>query len=163
MKMAWRDLFIYSFIEPPPPPYQNVLQERRGWTYPSENTHCQTLSFQSTSMIASFPCALPVFHRSFSFVIHKSTKCPFQDAHKHHHRFSKMPRHSEARAADGGEPTVVCLAAVGEVMNVRVNVYISSLPGKANGFWVEMSNRTVKVLIKWGKCKCHVLAFPNIL
>lgn len=32
----------------------------------------------------------PLFHKSFSLVIHKSAKCPFQAVHKHRHRSSKM-------------------------------------------------------------------------
>ena len=123
MKMAWRDLFTYSFISPPPfhlllslsnctvegPWYRGI--GRDGHTplkYTQKHTAKNSLSNQHQWLFF----LLPVFHRSFSLVIHKSAKCPFQAAHKHPHRSLKMPPHSEARAVVGSEPTAVQLPTV---------------------------------------------------
>lgn len=107
----------YLFIYIPPTPHVPVklhcgrsliLWDWYGWTHPS-NTHTvkNTLSNQHEWLFFYFP----VFHRSFSLVIHKSAKCPFQAAHKHLIDLQKC-HHTEARVVDGSEPTAVQLPTV---------------------------------------------------
>lgn len=138
-------LFIHSY-----PPFHILLSlvilycrrsqtswEWEGWTHSSKihtkNTHYQTHSFQSTST----PPPPPIFHRSFSIDIHKSAKCPFQVAHKHPHRSPKMPPHSELLVVVSPQQFSSLQSRSDECHNECVHY---SLPGKANGFWVEVSN-----------------------
>jgi len=78
---------FYLFIPHPPPPIppppvnhtvqgSQILWDGEGWTSP--HTVRNTLSNAQWLLLS-----VPVFHRSFGPVIHKSSKCPFQAAHKH--------------------------------------------------------------------------------
>lgn len=89
-----------------------------------------------------------LFYRSFSLVIHKSAKCPFQAAHKHPHRSPKMPPHSEARAVDGSEPTAAGLLTGGKWwMSEGADTLKSARQGqwiRIQGSWCEKYGSTVK-------------------
>lgn len=101
MKMAWRDLFTYSFISlPPHPPVLVKLhcgQSLIPWNWEGQtqlsqiHTKTHTAKNRLSSQHQWHFFLLLVFNRSFSLVIHKSSKCPFQAAHKHPHRSPKMP------------------------------------------------------------------------
>lgn len=168
-------LFIYIPLSASSCPWQMALWKVPdivgwvGWTYPSQiqkktkkKQHTHTLPKTLFPININNSLSLPVFHRSFSLVIHKSAKCPFQAAHKHPHRSPKMPPHSEARAVDGSEAHSSSAHYSQEVMNVRMNAHVHySLLGKVDGSWVEVSKCSSKVLIKRGKCKCYSLVWSK--
>lgn len=125
MKMAWRDLFIYSFRSIPSSTATCPCQISYGRTQLKLSSHTHTQNSPQKTLYSQkgfFFSFLPAFHRSFSLVIHKSVKCPFQAAHKHPHTSSKMPPYSEARVAR--ESTVVQLPTVREWWMSKPNVYI---------------------------------------
>lgn len=118
--LTW-PFYLFIYIPPFPPllSLSNCTVEgpwyrgigRFGYTplkYTQKHTAKNTHSNQHQQLLFH----RPVFHRSFSLVIHKSAKCPFQAAHKHPHRSPKMPPHTEAKAVDGSEPTAVQLPTV---------------------------------------------------
>lgn len=149
-------LFIYIFLPPPQPVpvkegprYHGI--GRDGHT-PLKYTAKQN-AFQSTSMTPPPP-------RSFSLVIHKSAKCPFQAAHKHPHRSPKMPPHSEARAVDGSEPTAARLPTVRKWW---MSEWMCTLQSAKQGrwIWVEVSKWAGKVMNHRGNCKCYFLVWPK--
>lgn len=150
MKMAWRDLFIYSFISPSTSscPCQIAL-----WKVPDtvglgkmetplpithKNTHSakNILSNQHQRLFFS----LSIFHWSFRPDVYKSAKCPFQAARKY------LIDHQTCQHVQ--LPTVRKWW-----MSEWMGEY--SLPDERGGFQVKVSKK--------GKCKCYILVWPNNL
>lgn len=144
MTMAWRDLFIYSFIySPPPPPPVPVKSHgarsqiawvgRKDTPFWITRSHCQTHHFQSTPMTHFPPSLFSIDHLALSSInlqnaLFKLLINTLIDLQKCHH----TPR-QELLMVVSPQRCGSLQAWSDECQNECVHY---SLPGRANGLQV---------------------------
>lgn len=126
-----------------------------------KNTHCQKQSFQSTTTTTLFsPSTFSIDHLALSSInlqnaLFKLLINTLIDLQKCHHTLRQ-----ELLMVVSPQRFSSLQSGSDECQNECVDY---SLPGKADGFWFEVSKWTSKVLIEGGKCKCscYLLVWPK--
>lgn len=164
-------LFIYIPLPPPPVPVKlhcgrSLIElDWEGGPHPSE-THTKThtaknsLSNQQRRWLFFPPSTFSIDHLALSSInlqnaLFKLLINTLIDLQKCHHTLRQ-----ELLMVVSPQRFSSLQSGSDECQNECVDY---SLPGKADGFWFEVSKWTSKVLIEGGKCKCscYLLVWPK--
>lgn len=146
MKIAWHDLFTYSFISLPSHPVKlHHGQLLISWRNTPQYRHKHTAKSICSSQHQWLFVFLSVYNRSSNPAIHLSTNCPF-----HPYTLIVLQKcHSEAKAIDGHEPTEGQLQSISNETVTKWMCALSLYDNGNLGWCVHLNWGAVEKKVSW--------------